>query len=122
MEDATPKKKILIAEDDNGNFLLLQTLLKKDYQLFRAYNGKEAFEQFRAIAPDMILMDIKMPEIDGLEATRLIRQESPAIPILALSAYAFNEDKQDALLAGCSAYVTKPINLSEVKEIIRSYL
>lgn len=122
MQDATSKKKILIAEDENGNFLLLQTLLKKDYQLFRAHNGQEALEQFRAISPDLVLMDIKMPEIDGLGATYLIREESPTVPIIALSAYAFNDDKQDAFFAGCSAYVTKPINLNEVKEIIRTYL
>ena len=75
MQEVTRKKKILIAEDDNGNFLLLQILLKKDYELFRAYNGKEAWEQFQSIAPDIVLMDIKMPELDGLDTTYLIRQE-----------------------------------------------
>ena len=122
MQEVTRKKKILIAEDDNGNFLLLQILLKKDYELFRAYNGKEAWEQFQSIAPDIVLMDIKMPELDGLDTTYLIRQVSPKTPILALSAYAFNEDKLNALWAGCNAYITKPLNLRELKEIIETYL
>lgn len=113
---------ILIAEDTESNYLLLNTILKKEYTLFRAKNGKEAVQIHEEKHPDMILMDIQMPEMDGLEATRLIRKVDKDIIILALTAYAFDHDKRNALEAGCNGFITKPINIADLKLTIHEYL
>lgn len=113
---------ILIAEDVESNFLLLETLLGKTYHLQHAYNGREAIEFFQKETPDLILMDIKMPEIDGLEATRLIRKQSSTIPIIALTAFAYESDKENALKAGCNDFLVKPISAVLLHQTIEKYL
>lgn len=101
---------ILIAEDVESNFLLLKTLLAKNYRLIHAINGKQAVEMYQQNQPDLVLMDIKMPEMDGLEATRLIRLFSQTVPIIALTAFAFDSDKEEALEAGCNDFLAKPLS------------
>ena len=113
------QKTILVAEDNESNYRLLSCILKNDYRLERARDGREAVETYRRIRPDLILMDIKMPVMDGLEATSRIRQEDPRIPIVALTAYAFAEDKQSAEQAGCSAFLTKPVHRDELQNLLR---
>src|SRR5665647_2159287 len=81
---------ILVAEDIDSNFALVNILLRKDFNIVRAYNGVEAVRLYQEIHPSLILMDIQMPEMNGLEATRLIRQLDATIPIVALTAFAFN--------------------------------
>ena len=81
-------KKILVAEDTESNFLLLSIILRRDYEILRAFNGAEAVEICRAEHPDLILMDIKMPVMDGLEATKVIRTFNEEIVIIALTANA----------------------------------
>ena len=76
-------KRILVAEDNDSNYMLMTYILKSHYEIFRAKNGVEAVEKAKAEAPDLILMDIKMPLMDGLEATRHIKAELPDIPIIA---------------------------------------
>lgn len=117
-----PSKTILIAEDNESNFLLLDTILKKEYSIIRARNGIEAIQKFKSHFPDLILMDIKMPQMDGLEATREIRETNSDIPIIAVSAFAFPQDKQAAEAAGCSDYIVKPINCALLKRLLRYYL
>ena len=85
-------KKILVAEDTESNFLLLSIILRKDYEILRAFNGAEAVEICRAEHPDLILMDIKMPVMDGLEATKVIRTFNEEIVIIALTANAYDSD------------------------------
>lgn len=116
------KATILIAEDVESNFLLLKTLLGKTYNLLRAVNGREALEMFQKEAPDLILMDLKMPEMDGLEATRLIRRQTTTLPIIALTAFAYESDKENALNAGCNDFLTKPVSASLLHQILEKYI
>ena len=109
---------ILIAEDNESNFLLLLEILKKNYRIIHAINGIEAIQMYKDNKPDAILMDIKMPKMDGLAATRIIRQSDPNIPIIAVSANAYEHDKQVAYQTGCNAYVMKPINFKELKDAL----
>lgn len=104
------KSTILIAEDDDSNYILFRVLLKNDYNLVRAYNGREAVQLFQKCHPHLILMDIKMPEMDGYEATAAIRHLSPSVPIIAVTAYAFREDQERILSSGFSDYLSKPVN------------
>ena len=103
-------KKILVAEDVESNFILLKNLIGREYTLLWAKDGVEAIEMYKQYQPDLILMDVKMPRMDGLEATHIIRSYSKEIPIIALTAYAFEADKELALEMGCNDFVTKPIS------------
>ena len=106
-------KKILIAEDNDSNFILMTYILKKFYEYDRARNGQEAVDMVEKNNYDLILMDIKMPVMDGMEATRLIKEKHPELPIIALTANAFDSDRQLAYEAGCNEFLPKPIS-SEV--------
>jgi CheY-like chemotaxis protein len=104
---------ILVAEDDETNFFYLNALLKMETQatVLHASNGREAIDMFKENPGiGLILMDIKMPEIDGLEATRQIKLINSEIPIIAITAYAMSGDKERVLAAGCDDYLSKPIN------------
>lgn len=103
------KKTLLIAEDMEDNYLLYQAYLAKKYNLIRAYNGEEAISLFLQKAPDAILMDLKMPVVDGYQATEAIRQMSASVPIIAVTAFAFPEDKKKVLSHGFTDYMSKPI-------------
>ena len=106
-------KRILIAEDNDSNFILMTYILKKYYQYDRAKNGQEAVELVEKNNYDIILMDIKMPIMDGMEAPRQIKEKHPDLPIIALTANAFDSDRQLAFEAGCDEFLPKPIS-SEV--------
>lgn len=114
-------KKILIAEDVDSNFILLKNIIGKDYSLIWAKDGYEAVEMYKRDQPDLILMDIKMPRMDGLEATRIIRTYSKEIPIIALTAYAFEADRERALEVGCNDFVTKPVSEEALEKALKSY-
>lgn len=117
-----PVFSILIAEDDPSNYLLFEILLKQDYWLYHANNGIEAIELFKQHQPQLILMDIKMPEMDGFEATAQIRKLSKTIPIIAITAYAFPEDQERILNSGFNGYLSKPINSLELRRTIQDTL
>ena len=93
-------KTILIAEDNDSNYILMTYILKRDYQFLRAKNGQEAVDMVENGGIDLVLMDIKMPVMDGLEATAKIREAHPDLPIIALTANAFDSDRQLALRTG----------------------
>lgn len=114
-------KKILIAEDVESNFILVKNLIGKDYTLLWAKDGMEAVEMYKEYQPDLILMDIKMPRMNGLDATHIIRSYSKDIPIIALTAYAFETDKEKALDVGCNDFVTKPISEESLVRVLRKY-
>ncbi|MDD3037835.1 PAS domain-containing protein [Bacteroides sp.] len=114
-------KKILIAEDVESNFILVKNLIGKDYTLLWAKDGMEAVEMYKEYQPDLILMDIKMPRMNGLDATHIIRSYSKDVPIIALTAYAFEADKEKALEAGCNDFVTKPISEESLVKVLRKY-
>ena len=114
-------KVILIVEDEPTNRKLVGDLLKRiGYITIEATDGKQGVELARAKKPDLILMDIQMPVMDGLEATRILKADATTknIPVLALTSYAMEGDKERILEAGCDGYLTKPIDIQEfVKEV-----
>ncbi|NJM16525.1 MAG: response regulator [Bacteroidales bacterium] len=116
-------KKILIAEDEDINYFYLHEMMKKTgASLLRAKNGLEAVQMAANVTVDLILMDIKMPEMNGLEATRAIKQKTPWIPIVAVTAYAMGNDRQLCLDAGCDDYLAKPLRKTELFAIIDKFL
>lgn len=118
----TEKATILIAEDTDSNFDLLNAILGRKYHLVRARDGMEAVTMYDEVNPDLILMDIKMPNLDGLEATRIIRQLSAEVPIIAQSAYAYEHDRNAAEEAGCNDFISRPIAQEKLKEKIKKWL
>lgn len=121
--DALPGQyTILIAEDVLENYLLLQAVLKQHYRLIYAENGQIAVQKFKDYKPDIILMDIKMPVIDGYAATCKIRELSSDVPILALSAFAFDEEKEKAKCCRFNDYLVKPVDIPLLKYKIKYYL
>ncbi len=116
-------KYILIAEDDEANFKFLEIILNiAKYNTMRAENGLEAFNIARTQHIDLILMDMRMPEMDGLEATSNIRQFNKSVPIIAQTAYTTENDKFLALEVGCNDFITKPIDKAQLLETIKKYL
>ena len=114
--------KILIAEDNPSNYKLFKTILEKEYTLLHAWNGLEAINLFKEAQPSLILMDIKMPVLDGYEATTEIRKLSEDIPILAITAYALEGDEQRILQNGFNGYLSKPIISQSLKSKIKNLL
>lgn len=113
---------ILVAEDIDSNYLLVETVLKRLYTVVRAYNGLEAVAYCKQHKPALILMDIKMPEMNGLEATQIIREIYPDLPIIALTAFAFDSDMEKAQEVGCTDFLSKPINIQLLKAKILEYI
>lgn len=115
---------ILVAEDDDSNFKLIKAIAGKKCDLIWAHNGLEIVDfhkQHRAEAK-LILMDIKMPEMNGLEATKTIREADKEIPILMQTAYAFASDREKALEAGANEVLVKPITISLLRAVISRYI
>jgi len=118
-------KKILIVDDNrDSRELVVKALKGKGYRMIEATDGEEALEKAVAERPDLILMDISMPKIDGFEVTRRLksREEFQDVPIVALTAHAMKGDREKALGVGCEGYISKPINIRELPEQIRFYL
>ena len=117
-------RKILIAEDDSANYLFIESYLKQTRAEIRwARDGKEALDMFRTDPSlDMILMDLKMPEMNGIEATRTIRETNQKIPVIALTAYAFADDRENSIKAGCNDYLAKPVKIEQLSQILSRYL
>ena len=115
-------KKILIAEDNDSNYILMTYILKKYYQFERAKNGQEAVEMAEKGEYDIVLMDIKMPVMDGLEATKAIKESLPDLPIIALTANAFDSDRQLAMEAGCDDFLSKPVSSELCLKTIKKFV
>ncbi len=119
------KEKILIVEDNPQNMELMEILLSRwNYTLLKATDGEEALNVAVREHPDLIIMDLRLPKMNGLEVTRRLR-ETPAFnytPIIAVTAYAMRGDKKRAIEAGCNAYLTKPVNTRELPRIITGML
>jgi CheY-like chemotaxis protein/nitrogen-specific signal transduction histidine kinase len=120
--DDSNKKSILVAEDEDSNYELVRIVLHKRYKLLRAHNGIEAVTINEEEKPDMILMDIRMPEMNGLDATRIIKEVRSEVPVVALSAYAFEENIRDAKMAGCDEFMAKPFKVEDLIEMVKRYL
>ncbi|MCC8172742.1 MAG: response regulator [Parabacteroides sp.] len=113
---------VLVAEDVLENYLLLQAILKKQYRLVYATNGREAVELFHEFQPDLILMDIKMPEMNGFEAVKKIRETAPDLPVIALTAFAYEKEKQEAMDCQFTDYLVKPVDIPLLKQKLKFYL
>ena len=115
-------KTILVAEDNDSNYILMTYILRRDYQFKRAKNGEEAVEMVDAENFDLILMDVKMPLMDGLQATKTIKERYPDLPVIALTANAFESDRQLAFEAGCDDFLAKPVNSAKCLETIAKFI
>jgi len=118
-------KKVLVVEDNETNLYLVRFMLEKaGYKVLVEKDGLQGVETAIAKKPDLVIMDIQLPDIDGLEATRRIRASGRCcnVPIVALTSYAMIGDKEKALAAGCTGYIEKPINPETFIIEIRKYL
>ena len=120
--DEQNMKTILVAEDEESNYELVRIVLQKRYRLLRAHNGIEAVTINEDEHPDLILMDIRMPEMNGLDATRIIKEVNHNTPVIALSAYAFEENINEAKAAGCDEFMAKPFKVEDLIEICAKYI
>ena len=117
-------KKILIVEDEPRNLKLLRDLLQRfGYETIEATDGEQGVELARARNPDLILMDIMMPKMDGIEATRILKADTATknIPIIALTSYAMKGDKERTLEAGCDGYIAKPVDIQELLKAVEHF-
>ena len=125
-EDGQPDdgrvRTILAAEDIDSNYLLIEAFIGKKFNLLRAHNGEEAVQMWHDAQPDAVLMDLKMPRMDGFEATRQIRAVSKSVPIIAMSAFAFGDDRDKAAAAGCNDFITKPLSQSVLLKTLNRFL
>lgn len=126
MEDERYMKKvILIVEDEALNIKLVRDVLQvSGYTTLEATDGRQGVELARERKPDLILMDIRMPVMDGLEATRILKADPSTrnIPIVALTSYAMKGDKETIIQSGCDGYLSKPINIIDLQEKVLEYL
>ncbi len=119
------KEKVLVVEDNPQGMRLIEMVLRaKGYTLLKATDGEEALDMTMRELPDLIIMDIQLPKIDGLEVTRRLRETkvSSHIPIIALTAYAMKGDEERIVEAGCDAYLSKPIDTRELPRVIAEML
>jgi CheY-like chemotaxis protein len=113
---------ILIAEDEDSNYELVRIVLSKRYRLLRARNGIEAVTYCEEEHPKLVLMDIRMPDMNGLDATRIIKEVNSQVPIVALSAYAFDENIKEAKEAGCDEFLAKPFRVEDLLDLVQKYV
>jgi CheY-like chemotaxis protein len=119
------QRTILVVDDFDDTRLLLRTWLqKKGFRVIEAENGNRAITAAESNRPDLIIMDVEMPELDGLEATRKIRQlqNLEGVPIVAVSAYGADQYRVHALAAGCNEYVSTPFEPDELEKLIRALI
>lgn len=113
---------ILVAEDNESNYLLFKSILGSTYKIIHAWDGKEAVELYKQHQPQIIIMDINMPNMDGYEATQEIRKFSTTVPIIAVTAYAFASDKERIMKNGFNSYVSKPLNANKLMQELKTAL
>ena len=117
-------KKILVVEDDTDNRrIVVKVLTVQGYQVVEAADGIEALAQARTERPDLSLMDLALPNMDGWEATRRLKSdpETRAIPVVALTAFAMRGDEEQARAAGCDDYIPKPARPVSIREVVKKY-
>jgi two-component system, cell cycle response regulator DivK len=125
MEGQGDRVTVLLVEDTEDNRFMMRRLLEMaGYRVVEAMNGEDAVKVAKAESPRVILMDLSLPVIDGLAATRLIRQlpEFASTPIIAVSAHDSSDFQSEAIDAGCNSYITKPIDFNELEELIKQLL
>lgn len=118
-------KRVMIVEDNDLNMKLFNDLLEANgYETIKTRNGLEALDLARAHRPDLILMDIQLPEVSGLEVTKWLKEDDDLykIPVIAVTAFAMKGDEERIRQGGCEAYISKPISVAKFVETIRSYI
>ena len=120
--DQSNLKTVLVVEDEESNYELVRIVLQKRYNLLHAHNGIEAVTMNEEEHPDLILMDVRMPEMDGLDATRIIKEVNNKVPVIILSAFAFPENIRKAKAAGCDDFMAKPFNVEDLIEKIEHFI
>lgn len=118
-------KTILIVEDNELNMKLFQDLLEAHgHATIQTRNGKDAYEMVRKHKPDLVLMDIQLPEVSGLEVTKWIKEDSDVqdIPVIAVTAFAMKGDEQKILDGGCEDYIAKPISVTNFLDVINKHI
>ena len=123
-EQAEPQTVLLVEDTEDNRFMMRRLLEMTGYRVVEAMNGEEAVKLAKTESPNLILMDLSLPVIDGLAATRLIRKlpEFKSTPIIAVSAHDTTDFQSEAIEAGCNTYVTKPIDFNELEELIAKLL
>jgi len=123
-EQAEPQTVLLVEDTEDNRFMMRRLLEMTGYRVVEAMNGEEAVQLAQAESPSLILMDLSLPVIDGLAATRLIRKvpELESTPIIAVSAHDTSDFQSEAIEAGCNTYVTKPIDFAALEELIAELL
>lgn len=119
------KISTLVIEDNENNMYLISFLLQNNnHEIHQAYDGQKGVELAKALIPDLILLDIQLPKMNGYEVAREIRKDESLrdVPIIAITSYAMPGDQEKALVAGCTGYIKKPINPDTFLEEIESYL
>ena len=119
-----PKKILVVDDNQDSRELVVKVLKNKGYVMVEAVDGEEAVEKAVAEKPDLILLDISIPKLNGYEVTRVLksREEFKSIPVVALTAHAMKGDRTKALEAGCEGYITKPINVRELAAQVKSFI
>ncbi|HEU4869332.1 MAG TPA: response regulator [Pyrinomonadaceae bacterium] len=123
-EQAEPQTVLLVEDTEDNRFMMRRLLEMTGYRVVEAMNGEEAVTLAKTESPNLILMDLSLPVIDGLAATRLIRKlpEFESTPIIAVSAHDTTDFQSEAIEAGCNTYVTKPIDFNELEQLIAKLL
>ena len=123
-KQAKPQTVLLVEDTEDNRFMMRRLLEMTGYRVIEAMNGEEAVKLAKAESPSLILMDLSLPVIDGLAATRLIRKlpDLESIPIIAVSAHDTSDFQSEAIQAGCDTYVTKPIDFNELEQLIAKLL
>jgi two-component system cell cycle response regulator DivK len=127
MEDikkGLPKKILVVDDNQDSRELVVKVLKNKGYEMIEAVDGEEAIEKAIAERPNLILLDISIPKLNGYEVTQKLKdmEEFENIPIVALTAHAMKGDRKKALEAGCEGYITKPINVRELPAQVKSFI
>jgi CheY-like chemotaxis protein len=119
---AWPEKTILVVEDESSNYKYLEALLANRVKLMWVKNGADAVRTCSEQTIDLILMDVKLPKMNGFEATRRIKQIKPELPVIAVTAFAMEADKNESIQAGCDNYISKPYKMEELFSLINTYI
>ncbi len=125
LNDANHNFKVLVVEDDDIGYILLHEILSSyPIKIVRAFNGEEAIENFQhdKSAFDLVLMDIRLPKVNGYVATRQIKEINPSVPIVAVTAYAHSQGVIDCFDSGCDEFIAKPFDINKILKVIGNYL
>jgi two-component system cell cycle response regulator DivK len=119
-----PKKVLIVEDNEDNRELVVKVLRNKGYEMVQAADGEEALEKAVAERPDLILLDISLPKLDGYEVAKRLKsmEEFQEIPIIAFTAHAMKGDREKVIVAGFEGYISKPVNVRELPEQVRSFI